>query len=259
MRRRTLASIIGTLGIGISILSGAGSFLPDPVFSANNVMVNRQPDLTEDDLAYLAQTMRDAPRPRVLVIGNSATLASDFLGHLSRYAQSTGSPATIVRASAGGARLVETLSIPSLRDLLATVSWDAIVLQDHSSTPIDEEHRAASFATILQVAELAAPASIILFPHWPSGPGSRIYRSDVNRWDRVPSNPAEYATWAFEHYHAAAQATGGKVAPVLENWLSALAAGEDLYLPDAHHANETGARLAADAVWQTLSDSLGQR
>ena len=74
---------------------------------------------------------------------------------------------------------------------------------------------------------------------------------------RDSEDPAEFARWAGEHWSSAAQAIGGHLASVLEGWISALEAGEDLYLSDAHHATETGAKLAADAVWQTLSESLG--
>jgi hypothetical protein len=249
---------IGAIGIGMTILYGALSMLQGYPASDRSLFVNRQPDLTEDHLSYLARTMPDAARPRVLVIGNSATLASDFLGHLSRNARDAGSSATIVRASAGGARLVESLSIASLRDLLQDVPWDAIVLQDHSSTPLDGEHRAASLSSIKEAAELAFPASIVLFPHWPSGPGHRLYDAGPRSGAIVPSDPAEYAEWAHEHYDDAAQATGGHLAPVLERWISALEAGEDLYVSDAHHATETGAKLAADAVWDTLSEIIDQ-
>jgi hypothetical protein len=153
--------------------------------------------------------------------------------------------------------LVEALSIAALRDLLQDVSWDAVVLQDHSSTPLDEEYRAASLSTIKEVAQLASPASIVLFPNWPSEFGNRSQGSGLSGLVTVQLTHAEYAKLAREHYSAAAQATGGQLAPVLENWISALEAGEDLYSPDAHHANDTGAKLAADAVWQTLSEALG--
>jgi hypothetical protein len=212
---------------------------------SQGVISNRHAELTQEHLSYLARTMPEASRPRILVIGNSATMVSGFLDHLAENARDAGSDATIVRASAGGARLVGSLSIPALRDLLQDVSWDAVVLQDHSSTPLDDEYRAASLSTIQEVANLAFPASIVLFPHWPSEFGNRSL------------NPAEYAKLAREHYSAAAQATGGQLAPVLENWISALEAGMDLYSADAHHANDTGAKLAADAVWQTLSETLG--
>jgi hypothetical protein len=220
------------------------------------LIVNRQPELSEGHLSHLARTMPEESRPRILVIGNSATLFSGFLDHLSENAREAGSNATIVRASAGGARLVDSLSTPALRDLLQDVSWDAIVLQDHSSTPLDEEYRAASLATIQEVAQLAYPASIVLFPHWPSELGNRSYRNGLSGLAPVLLEPAEYADLARAHYSEAAEATGGQLAPVLENWISALEAGEDLYLPDAHHANEIGAKLAADAVWQTLSQTL---
>jgi hypothetical protein len=224
---------------------------------SQDVLVSRHAELTEEHLSYLARTMPEASRPRILVIGNSATMVSGFLDHLSENAREAGSNATIVRASAGGARLVETLSIPALRDLLQDVSWDALVLQDHSSTPLSEEYRAASLETIQEVAQLAYPASIVLFPHWPSEFGNRSYGRGLSGMATVPIDHAEYTKLAREHYSAAAQATGGQLAPVLENWMSALEAGEDLYSTDAHHANNTGANLAADAVWQTLSDNLG--
>jgi hypothetical protein len=247
----------GAVGIGATIVFGAIGLMYGSRTLTQGVIGNRHAELTEEHLSYLARTMPEASRPRILVIGNSATMVSGFLDHLSENARDAGSDATIVRASAGGARLVETLSIPALRDLLQDVSWDTVVLQDHSSTPLDEEYRAASLATIQEVAKLAFPASIVLFPHWPSEFGNRSHGGGLSGLVTVPIAHEEYTKLAREHYSAAAQATGGQLAPVLENWISALEAGEDLYSPDAHHANDTGAKLAADAVWQTLSENLG--
>lgn len=127
MARRRVLLGFGAVVLGAACLFGTMSLV---------LTVNRYPDLTEKHLTYLARSMPEAPRPRILVIGNSATIVSDFLGHLSKNAESSDSSATIARASAGGARLIESISIPALRNLLVDVLWDAVVLQDFSSTPL---------------------------------------------------------------------------------------------------------------------------
>lgn len=256
MARRRVLLGFGAVVLGAACLFGAMSFRYATRASGLVLTVNRYPDLTEEHLTYLARSMPEAPRPRILVIGNSATIVSDFLGHLSKNAESPDSSATIARASAGGARLIESISIPALRNLLVDVLWDAVVLQDFSSTPLNQDDQAASHAAIQEIAELASPAVIVLFPHWPSGPGHQVYSGGSGGRVASPYDPADYADRAREHYLAAAQATGARLAPVLDEWISALEAGEDLYLPDDHHATDIGAKLAADAVWRTLSEAL---
>ena len=249
------------LGIGVAVLGAACLFAMTSLWNATRASgsvlnVNRYPDLTEERLGHLAHAMQNAPRPRILVIGNSATIVSGFMDHLSKSARDSDSSATLARASAGGARLIDSITIPALRNLLLDVVWDAVVLQDFSSTPLNEDDQAASRFAIKEVAELASPAVIILFPHWPSGPGHPVYSGGLGARIASPNDPADYADRAREHYQAAADETGARLAPVLHEWISALEAGEDLYLPDDHHATDTGANLAADAVWRTLSEAL---
>ena len=81
----------------------------------------RHPDLTDAHLATLRETMADVSSPRVLVVGNSATIGSNFFEHLSAAGPSTKDAVNFVRASASGARLIETLRISKLRTLLREI------------------------------------------------------------------------------------------------------------------------------------------
>ncbi|SDX92377.1 hypothetical protein SAMN05444336_11326 [Albimonas donghaensis] len=214
----------------------------------------RFPDLTDDHLASLKQA--NASSSRVLVVGNSATIGSSFLENLS----SSDSPAMagvhFSRASANGARLVETLRLPTFRALLEEVDWNVLVLQDFSSTALSFGDRQASILAIRAMAGLARPASIVLFPHWPSAPGHRVYDGGLGFRYRTPENMADYAARSQAHYENAARQCGGHVAPVLEHWMAAVNSGQQLYLADRHHANQMGSKLAARAVWRAVSSCL---
>lgn len=204
----------------------------------------------------LGLRMPVVPSPRVLVVGNSATIQSNFWDYLTDAARSNAVPVHLARASANGARLIETLRIAPLRKLLRDVDWDVVVMQDFSSTALNSEDRLASDFAIRAMARLARPASVVLFPHWPSAPGHSVYRGGLGSHIATPKNLADYAARSQTHYERTAAKCGGVVVPVLAQWETAVSSGKDLYVGDRHHANRKGAELAAHAVWRTVAGQL---
>ncbi|MEO0992153.1 MAG: hypothetical protein AAFX00_14580, partial [Pseudomonadota bacterium] len=168
-----------------------------------------------------------------------------------------GRPISVARAAAMGARLIETIRIPELRRLVRDVPWDAVVLQDFSATPLNIGMRLASRTAIRRLIDLARPAPVVLYPHWPSAPGHRVYGAGpAPLGSVVPDNLQDYARRAEAHYAALADAHGARLAPVLRHWVRAVDQGQSLYAADRHHANDAGAALAAEAVWGTLADTI---
>ena len=162
----------------------------------------------------------------------------------------------MARASATGARLVQSLRLSNLRALVRDVPWDAVVLQDFSSTPLHAADRLASRFAIKHFTRLAAPAPIVLFPHWPSEAGHRVYRAALGTGYAVPDDPDDYANRAEAHYLRCAQSSGGVLAPILPVWITALNRGDSLYQKDRHHASAAGAALAAATLWPTIRNVL---
>lgn len=246
MRRSSRRSLL-LLGAASTVaLSGTSIARAGHLLSS----VKRRPDLTETHLSAIAAQSQENAKLRVIVIGNSATIGAGFIETLRRNA---GHNVHISRASANGARLVQSVRIASLRSLLAQGHWDAVVLQDFSSTPLYLADRLGSRIAISTFARLATDARIVLFPHWPSAPGHAVYQTGGGVKKAAAVDPIDYAKRAQAHYANCADRVGATVAPVLSEWMAAMARGEPIYARDRHHASKTGAALAAGALWSALS------
>ncbi|MEM7075053.1 MAG: hypothetical protein AAF484_08200 [Pseudomonadota bacterium] len=247
MRQSRTRRAVLTLAAG-GLVAGAGFGMTAARLGQD---ARRMPDLTD---AHLRALSRLPPsQTRVLIIGNSATIGAGFLDHLKQ--KFRGTETDCVRASAHGARLVQSWRIAALRRLVRSVAWRAVVLQDFSSTPLRSADRVGSLAAIAGFARLASPAPVVLFPHWPSGYGHPVYQGGLGAGYAVPDDPEDYASRAETHYSVAARITGARLAPVLSDWIAALKQGGALYARDHHHANEAGAALAASSLFETLNSA----
>ncbi|MEL6432395.1 MAG: hypothetical protein AAFQ28_01185 [Pseudomonadota bacterium] len=224
-----------------------------------NQKISRVPDLRNGHLVSLRDASPENAAPRVLLVGNSALIVSGFLQKLEEHAACSGRNVRFARAAAYGARLIISLRIAELRRLIGDVSWDVIVLQDFSSVPLDRADRFASTVAINTFARIAGDVPLVLFPHWPSGPNHRVYGEGLGWRYRIPTDIRDYAHHAQSHYNAAAEDTGATVAPLLQRWVAAIESGQSLYKSDKHHANETGAELAAGALWHGVEKNLRVR
>lgn len=219
----------------------------------------REPFLTDDWLEGLSRrygTAADHAARRVLFVGNSITLQHDVPGRVAALARADGIPIETAMAAAFGARLSQTARIGPLDTLLAEVDWDVVVLQDHTTTPFRDADRAASAATMGQLAERAGARNVILYPPWPRGPGHSFYKGPPGDLDMRPRDPGAFASATIGFYRDVAEAQGFRVAPVPEAWLEAVADGRPVYGADAYHASPEGAALAARAIWERLKPAL---
>lgn len=211
------------------------------------------PFLSDDHLAALASSTGDGLR--VLFIGNSMTLGHDVPGLVAEAAARDGITLNVATAAANGARLVETIRLPALEALLRPNTWDAIVLQDYTRTPLRFFDRWGSAYAIGRVVARTAPTPIVLFPPWPAAEDNAVY-DDAGLFAVAPDNPADFADRTMDFYDHIAAHHGSCVAQVPRAWLEAVQSGQEPYSPNGHHSNSAGAALVAGVLWDCLRRAL---
>ncbi len=211
----------------------------------------RHPFLTDAHLQQLPMPP-DGP-PRVLFIGNSLLLHHDVPGRVARLAQAEGMALRPALAAANGARLVETMRIKALADVMRPGMWEALVLQDFTRTPLRLLDRVGSLRAMSTMVKRVGPVPVLLFPPWPARAGHPVYR-DAGRLTPEPANPEDYAARTMRHYHNLARHLNARVAPVPDRWLEAR--NPALYVPDRLHASPEGAGFVAEVLWEELRGML---
>jgi hypothetical protein len=246
--------LLGLLGCAAGLAPRARADLPP----------TREPFLTdawldglEDAFLKPRQTADDRPA-RVLFLGNSITLNHDVPARVAAWATRAGARIDVAMAAASGARLRETAQIARLRRLLRGGTWEILVLQDYTTMPFHAGERAASARTMAQLADLAQPEQVVLYPPWPRAPRHRFYSRAPAFLDLIPRGPAEFAEATMDFYGEVAQANGFAVAPVPEVWMQAVADQRPVYDQDNYHASAEGASLAARVIWQQLERGLAE-
>ncbi|MEL7104670.1 MAG: SGNH/GDSL hydrolase family protein [Pseudomonadota bacterium] len=232
-------------GAGLVALGAVGASVPVLRLHATP---RRLPHLTQAHLAALLA--QDIASPRVLFVGNSMVVRNDLPARVAARAARDGVALLVASASANGAHLVESLRIAALRRVLAK-GWDAIVVQDFTATPLRARTRWGSRLAIDAIAQLAAPAPLLMYPPFPGAPGHRVYE-DAAASSRGPRDPDAYAARTMAHYAA----TGQRVAPVPLRWLEARPDWPTLYDADGHHPSAAGSDLIADVLWADLKEML---
>lgn len=214
-----------------------------------------------------AQRLVSAPavegRYRVLFVGNSFTYGHDVPGRVVALAGGEDVPLEVATLAEGGARLAGTLARPGVRAVLEAAGWDAVVLQDHSTTAFDPAYRHDSAAAIAYAAAVVAPRPVVIVTPWARAAGHPIYQAgEVIRaglqQPQSPQHMTETTALFFEAAAGAARETGAPVhlAPVARRWLAASGEGAALYGPDRYHASPEGAALVARVVWEALGPLL---
>ncbi len=174
---------------------------------------------------------------RVLFIGNSYTYFNDLPGLLARLAAANGLELVTESVVEGGMTLLGHLRCGEALSRIRSGGWDAVVLQEQSTRPLD-----APGLMEAAVQELAGEV------------------------DRVGARTALYLTWArHDHpddqaaldsaYRRCAAAVGASVVPVGPCWQRALAEDPSLalYEQDGSHPAPMGTYLAACAFYAVLA------
>ncbi|MEO1723237.1 MAG: SGNH/GDSL hydrolase family protein [Pseudomonadota bacterium] len=212
----------------------------------------------------LVRSPRVAGRLRVLFVGNSFTYGHDVPGRVAALADVGGTELDVATLAEGGARLAQTLARPGVRDVLEAEGWDAVVLQDHSTTAFDPAYRHDSSAAIAYAAMVAAPRPVLVVTPWARAPDHPIYREGavIRAGLEQPESP-QHMTEATARYFEAAAAEAARrgganvhLAPVARRWFAASREGAPLYGPDRYHASPDGAALVASVVWEALAPLL---
>ncbi|MEO0822456.1 MAG: hypothetical protein AAF074_18770 [Pseudomonadota bacterium] len=240
MRRRML--LLGLAAAGLAPAAGRGEVrLLDPATVA---------------AVHRAHAGARGARARVLFVGNSFTYEHDVPARVAALAEAAGRPIRVAMIAEGGARLADLLVRPGMAALLGEIGWDAVVLQDHSTTALFPAEAARSRAAIGAAAGRAAPAPVVLFTPWARAPGHALYRRRSTEAFRAPGSPAAMTAETAAAFRVAARGASAHVAPVATRWAEATAEGARLYGADGYHANAAGADLAAETLWATLAPLL---
>lgn len=221
--------------------------------------------LSADDLAAAQKLGEGAPKPgtpRVLFVGNSFTYEHDIPARVAALAAAEGPTLKTAMLVEGGARLAGTLAKAGVAAMLADTQWDAVILQDHSTTALDPAYRADSAAAIRFAARLVAPTPVLVVTPWARAEGHPLYGSVLRDGIRAPDSPLEMMQQTNRFFADTAtllsvdEGLSVRAAVVAMMWHHAIEAGATLHAADGYHANEAGADLTAQVIWDALSLSL---
>jgi hypothetical protein len=215
----------------------------------------------------------------VLFIGNSFTLGSGNArvvgdggvpGLFAKMAATQGMDNIQVKRSAElmvdwGFHLAEN---SATRDLIASRSWDVVVIQDVSTAPgnYGEKPLERFFTDGKALAELirqgSPDARIIVFQPWSRHASHSVYRGST----KFPGGPEEMQEVIDGNVAKLAEEIGAQIAPVGDAFLRSAELFPDLnlYMEDWHHANANGCYLAAAVFFAKIlgldptgADALG--
>ena len=189
---------------------------------------------------------------RILMLGNSFTFFHDLPVQL---AQLTG--AEVVQHTRGGAYLAEQLNPETgmgARTLTALreEAWDYVVMQEQSNAPITSQN--SFFRSVERLSTLirAAGATPVLYATW-------AYQRDGARLKEFGMDYEEMFEKMTDAYHEAARRYDCLVADVGVRFHE-LADTLDLYeAADAYHPSETGTRVAAEVIAETIRNAEEKR
>jgi len=183
----------------------------------------------------------EGDKVRILLIGNSYTAGTRAA--LNLLLKDSKAEATYI--TPGGCTLEKHLGNAATTDVVRTIKWDVVVLQEQSQMPsLPGEFRESFDAGAAKLAALvkASGARPVLYMTWGRRDGDK----------KNPEVNPDYATMQdrlSEGYRTAGAANGMLVAPVGEAWRRAWAAdatlGAALYKKDGSHPSAKGAYLSA--------------
>jgi hypothetical protein len=181
---------------------------------------------------------------RILMLGNSYIFKNDLPAML---AEMTG--AEVVHHTRGGARLAEQLNPKTALGAktlaaLEREKWDYVVLQEMSNAPITSPEKFQNSVHALCEKIRAAGAEPVLYATWAYQKGGKQLASFGMDYEEMYRRMADAYREAAERSHA-------RLAEVGKAFYER-SADTHLYAEDGSHPNETGTRLAAEVIAQTI-------
>ena len=177
---------------------------------------------------------------RILMLGNSFTYYNNMPSLL---AELTG--AEVVFHTRGGARLAEHLNpetemgektLPALEN----ETWDYVILQEQSNTPVTAKGSFLKSVSALCEKARHAGAVPVLYATW-------AYQEGSERMAEMSIGYDVMAAQMYASYHEAAEQCDALVADVGQKFYK-LAPKKDLYDEDGRHPSEEGSRIAAETI-----------
>ncbi|MEM9068846.1 MAG: hypothetical protein AAGE52_10085 [Myxococcota bacterium] len=189
------------------------------------------------------------PALRVLMIGNSYTSYNELPRLLRELGTAThGCAVDVEPAARDGARFVDHLASPHVRDRIREGRFDVVILQGQSLETLADP--GPFFQAGRELASLArgAGSQVIWFATWARGAESPQYRLPFLRMG--PDRMAR----AVEGRYVRIAAGNDRIARVGAAWDLALGRFPDvpLHVPDASHPNGAGSLLTACVLYATL-------
>lgn len=195
----------------------------------------------------------DAPRPmRVLFVGNSYTRFNDLPRMVRRVSESVpdARPIRASRVTHPGFSLRRHWRHERLRRRIARESYEAIVLQGRSTSPLEAPDELREYANRFAAHAETHGARVVLFETWPRREGHFLYRRS-----ELVDDPAQMLERIEDVYVPLGQELDAPVAPVGRAWLTARRElpSTSLHRRDGTHPTIAGTYLAACVLYGTLS------
>ena len=185
---------------------------------------------------------------RILFIGNSYTFQNGLPNMVAALFRSEGCNVEVEILAPGGWTLADHAASNESLNLIASGSWDYVVLQEQSVIPALYEERKGQMypaARVLDERIQAGGAETVLFMTW-----GRKHGLATQGFPDYASMQTELSAGTIE----IAEELGALVAPVGIAWGEALAQQPDIALweLDGSHPSETGSYLAACVLYTTI-------
>ena len=177
----------------------------------------------------------DAPRTRVLFVGNSMTYYNDLPGLVQQLSAREDRPAEIASLAQPYVSLQWHYDTGKPQALFAQQKWDCVVLQEFSRRPVTDPQNSQKYFALLAAAARQAGARPLIFQNW-------------TRTGHQGEYDAMLAT-----YQTVQTQTAGTIAPVGAAWqLCARDHPEIKLFVDDRHPTDEGTYLTACVLYGTI-------
>ena len=188
---------------------------------------------------------------RILMLGNSFTFYNDMPAML---AELTG--AEVIAHTRGGARLAEQLNRETQMgsktcEALENETWDYVILQEQSHSPVTSKASFLKSVTALCEMSRHAGAVPVLYATWAYQKGSKVMEGMGMSYDEMSGQMSA-------SYHEAAELNDALIADVGRKFYE-LADTVALYTEDGKHPTEEGSRIAAEILAEVILNDQVKR
>jgi len=193
---------------------------------------------------------------KILFIGNSYTYCNDMPTEIFvPLAQADGETVLVTSVTRGGARLMQhadpdTEIGQKLRDAIRGRSFDWVILQEQSLTPIVDPGSFRAGVGLLKAMLAEQTQNFLLYATWGRQPGQTFLKETGLTNERM--------TWLLaEAYDLAGQEHGIPVAHVGKAFLAYRQENPEaeVYHEDGSHPSPLGSRIAAETIWSAIRAS----